>query len=134
VVEEGGDDDGLPFVHPGSSGGLPGTRAPHVWLERNGARVSTLDLFGARFAVLAGPEARAWCEAAERADAALAIHRVGARALDDPDSRFLSAYGLEATGAVVVRPDGYVGWRARDEAGASREAIAGVLTSLRCLG
>jgi 2-polyprenyl-6-methoxyphenol hydroxylase-like FAD-dependent oxidoreductase len=134
VRGESGEDDGLPYVDPRSSRALPGTRAPHVWLERDGARVSTLDLFGSGFTVLAGPEARAWCEAAERADHPAAIHRVGAGTLGDPDGVFLSSYGLEPGGAVVVRPDGYVGWRARGEANASGEAMAGVLSSLRCLG
>ena len=35
----------------------PGSRAPHVWLERHGERVSTIDLFGTRFVLLAGPKA-----------------------------------------------------------------------------
>ena len=42
----------------------PGTRAPHVWLERNGERISTLDLFGRNFVLLAGPEGNAWRESA----------------------------------------------------------------------
>jgi 2-polyprenyl-6-methoxyphenol hydroxylase-like FAD-dependent oxidoreductase len=138
VVAEDGDDDGLPYVDPRSSRALPGTRAPHVWLERDGARVSTLDLFGPRFTLLAGPDARAWCDAADRAaaqtGAPVATHRVGAGALSDPYAAFLSSYGLEPSGAVVVRPDGYVGWRARDDAGASGETMARVLASLRCLG
>ena len=137
VLEEAAEDDGLPFVDPRSAGGLPGTRAPHVWLERDGARLSTLDLFGARFALLSGPDAEAWCEAASWAESegtALDVHRVGAtRALGDPDQCFLDAYGLTATGAALVRPDGYVGWRARDAATASREAMARVLATVRCL-
>lgn len=33
----------------------PGSRAPHVWLERNGERLSTTDLFDRAFVLLAGP-------------------------------------------------------------------------------
>ncbi len=38
-------DDGLPYVDPRESRGLPGTRAPHLWIDHEGERVSTLDLF-----------------------------------------------------------------------------------------
>jgi len=36
----------------------PGSRAPHVWLERDGERVSTIDLLGGRFVLLAGAAGR----------------------------------------------------------------------------
>src|SRR5262249_46487338 len=42
----------------------PGGRAPHVWLERRGERVSTLDLFGLDMVVLSGPEGEPWRDAA----------------------------------------------------------------------
>ena len=35
--------------HPRESAGRPGARAPHVFLERDGTRLSTLDLFGRNF-------------------------------------------------------------------------------------
>ncbi len=56
VIAEEGADDGLPYVDPRESRGLPGTRAPHLWLERDGDRVSSLDLFGRRFVLLAAAE------------------------------------------------------------------------------
>jgi len=43
----------------------------------------------------------------------------------------MSAYDLDESGAVLVRPDGYVGWRSRsktnDPAWTLREAMAGML-------
>jgi 2-polyprenyl-6-methoxyphenol hydroxylase-like FAD-dependent oxidoreductase len=97
----------------------PGRRAPHKWLSRDGARVSTIDLFGPHFTLLAGPEGGAWCDAA-RALAApnrppIKAWRVGGD-LTDPDGDWLDAYGLDAGGAVLVRPDGQVGWRSRSGA------------------
>jgi 2-polyprenyl-6-methoxyphenol hydroxylase-like FAD-dependent oxidoreductase len=139
VLEEpAAGDDGLPYVDPRSSSGLPGTRAPHVWLERDGRRLSALDLFGGRFVLLAGPEADAWCDAAAWAKsiaaAPLEVHRVGSSGtLGDPDGGLPDAYGLASDGAVIVRPDGYVGWRARDATAASGESMARVLASLHCL-
>ncbi|HET6319740.1 MAG TPA: monooxygenase, partial [Chloroflexota bacterium] len=37
-----------------------GSRAPHVWLTRDGRRISSLDLFGTSFVLLAGPDGAAW--------------------------------------------------------------------------
>ncbi len=42
------------YEHPRESKGRPGSRAPHVFLERDGTRLSTLDLFGRNFVLLAG--------------------------------------------------------------------------------
>ncbi|MBV9195424.1 MAG: FAD-dependent monooxygenase [Solirubrobacterales bacterium] len=120
--------------HPGESKGRPGSRAPHVFLTRDGERLSALDLFGSRFVLLAGAGATAWHEAtrraAERLRAPLDAHRVGGGVVLDPDGAFLDAYGISAAGAVLVRPDGFVAWRATDGAGASEAAMGEVLASL----
>ena len=52
--------------------------------------------------------------------------------VSDPDGRFADAYGLSPSGAVVVRPDGFVAWRAVDAAGASKAAMTALLSSLLC--
>ena len=72
IVAEGDDK-----IHddPRQTFGRPGSRAPHLWLERgaagwleqSGGRLSTLDLFGRAFVLLAGPDGAAWCEAAAKA-------------------------------------------------------------------
>jgi 2-polyprenyl-6-methoxyphenol hydroxylase-like FAD-dependent oxidoreductase len=100
----------------------PGSRAPHVWLQRAGERLSTIDLFGPYFVLLTGREGDAWREAARRADLPswppLRVHAIGEGGdLTDPDGTWQEAYGVEAAGAVLVRPDGYVAWRSK--AGAS---------------
>lgn len=99
----------------------PGSRAPHVWLDRNGERVSTIDLFGGRFVLLAGSEGGAWAEAAARLGAPhrpeLVAHVIGGGGeFADPDGKWREVYGIAADGAVLVRPDGYVGWRSREAA------------------
>jgi putative polyketide hydroxylase len=38
----------------------PGARAPHLWLERRGQRISTLDLFDSAFVALTGPNGDSW--------------------------------------------------------------------------
>ncbi len=108
--------------------GRPGTRAPHAWLEYQGKRISTLDLFGTSFVLLAASNAAAWCEAA-RAVAArlhidLAAYRVGPDGdLLDPENRWQTKAGLSSEDALLVRPDGFVAWRAREQGGDLRQAI-----------
>ncbi|HEY7457928.1 MAG TPA: FAD-dependent monooxygenase [Xanthobacteraceae bacterium] len=98
--------------------GKPGSRAPHLWLERRGERTSTIDLFGRSFVLLAGPEGGGWCDSAR--DAALQFQAlrldaycVGSQYVRDLEGRFCEAYGLYPSGAVLVRPDGFIAWRAR---------------------
>jgi putative polyketide hydroxylase len=96
--------------------GRPGARAPHVWLERAGIRISTVDLFGDGFVLLAGPAGVAWRDAAVAAARELGApcraFTVGSGGdLGDPDKRWASVYGVGEDGAVMVRPDGHVGWR-----------------------
>ncbi len=43
----------------------PGSRAPHVWLERGSERLSTIDLVGDGFALLTSPAGKAWMEPAQ---------------------------------------------------------------------
>ncbi|WP_084143356.1 hypothetical protein [Amycolatopsis taiwanensis] len=38
----------------------PGLRAPHVWLDRAGTKVSTFDLFTGAFTVLVAPDGGDW--------------------------------------------------------------------------
>jgi hypothetical protein len=76
---------------------------PHLWLERDGERISTLDLTGDGFVLLAGPDADAWAQVADGAE--LAVIRVGGPGgPGDPDGAFPEAYGITAAGAVLVRP------------------------------
>jgi len=94
----------------------PGARAPHVWLEREGNRVSTIDLFGDGFTLLVGSKGRPWKQAAERLMSDLNIDFksviIGDGGLQDPRGQWRLAYGIDGSGAVLVRPDGYVAWRA----------------------
>lgn len=120
--------------NPRESKGRPGTRAPHVWLRHDGQQVSTLDSFGRNFALLGGAESNAWCECGKEASKKLRIdfdvHRVGADGLTDPTYEFLSAFGIDPTGAVLVRPDGFVAWRAKTSEGASAAKMESALSTI----
>jgi len=117
--------------------GRPGTRAPHVWVARDGARCSTLDLFDRRFVLLAGSEGGAWCDAAHSVAAGLGIaleaYRIGSEGdLSDHDGDWSAAYGVTPTGAVVVRPDGTVGWRSKGSYASPARELGRVLLQLLC--
>ncbi len=92
----------------------PGARAPHVWLGQPEARMSTLDLFGSAFTLLAAPGGGAWCTAAGEVERELGVpidrYRIGEPGVRDLGG-FTDAYGLGDDGAVLVRPDGHVAWR-----------------------
>jgi putative polyketide hydroxylase len=87
--------------------GQPGTRVPHVRVRYEGQRVSTLDLLGPGFTVLTGDER--WRSAVTSVSAALDIpitmHCIG-------DEAWGAVTGLASDGALLVRPDAFVGWRA----------------------
>jgi putative polyketide hydroxylase len=107
----------------------PGRRAPHAWLDVTGRRVSTLDLFDGRLTLLTGPGGSDWCAAVQGLavdDPPLAVLRFGPD-VPDPDGSLALRYGVGAHGAILVRPDGFVAWRAPlpsgDRAGLLRSAI-----------
>ncbi len=123
-------------MDPRTTCGLPGSRAPHLWLTRSGQRISTIDLTG-NFLLLAGVDGGMWIRAAaEVADRLVGLpldaYRVG-KDLGDPEGRFCEAFGISTKGAALVRPDGFVAWRnsgeAADCATALREALARSLGS-----
>ncbi|MGY3620983.1 FAD-dependent monooxygenase [Bradyrhizobium sp. USDA 10063] len=112
----------------------PGSRAPHVWLDRGDEKISTLDLFGAGFVLLAGSRGDAWKRAARAIDLswpALTAFTIGKDGdLIDRDGDWREAYGVDADGAVLVRPDGYVAWRSRSGASNPHEVLRAALDRL----
>jgi hypothetical protein len=102
-----------------------GSRAPHVWVDVRGDRMSTLDLFGTHLVLLTGADSAAWHHAARDVRRALGIPlgavTVGGAEIPDPSGVWRSAYGIDADGAVLVRPDGHVAWRS---SGAAADATA----------
>ncbi len=129
------DDDTAIHADPHETFGRPGSRAPHLWIEKDGGRFSTLDLFGRGFVLLAAPEGGVWSAAAlaaaESAGVGLEAFTFG-QGIRDLDDRFAAAYGLTATGAALVRPDGFVAWRAKSMGDNPRDTLKHILTRLLC--
>lgn len=91
----------------------PGSRAPHAWVDLDGHRISTLDLFDGRLTVLTGPDGRNWrpeVDALRGAGLPIAVLAFG-RDLPDPDGSLSDLHGIVSSGAVLVRPDGHTAWR-----------------------
>ncbi|GAA1584978.1 FAD-dependent oxidoreductase [Kribbella hippodromi] len=128
-VEDG--DPGGEVADPRVPTGRPGLRAPHVWVERNGAKLSTQDLFVDRATLLVGPEGQGWASAAERLTDDLAVLRIGTEVVD-PSGDLLKAYGITPRGATLVRPDGFVAWRSVDSDENSDDTLRDALTSAGC--
>ena len=102
----------------------PGCRAPHVWVLRNEGTRSILDLFEGTMVLLAGREGAVW-----------PAPPIGLSLRNQADffcEEFETAYGIGKSGAVLVRPDGYVGARFKtapdDPEGAVHEALYAILS------
>ncbi|HWC81478.1 MAG TPA: FAD-dependent monooxygenase [Pseudonocardiaceae bacterium] len=114
----------------------PGARLPHAWLVGDsGHRVSTLDLVGrGRFSVVTGLSGAVWEQAAAQASAKTGVPvrvvRIGAAGARDAYGTWDRLAGMAEDGCLLVRPDGYIAWRA-DTApsteAAAREALVKAL-------
>ena len=98
----------------------PGCRLPHAWLDTAIPKgpISTNDLAGhGAFALLTGHGGGAWAEAAEKVGAALGVC-IRSSAIgfglewQDLYDTWAALRGVEESGAVLVRPDRVVAWRA----------------------
>ncbi|WP_426425092.1 FAD-dependent oxidoreductase [Bradyrhizobium genosp. A] len=115
----------------------PGAHLPHVWVEHHGVRKSTLDLAGkGRFTLLTGIGGECWRAAAAAVEAAYGLPvdvvSIGPAGCDAQDiyADWYRQSEVDEDGCVVVRPDMYVAWRARQaEAGAS-DVLVGVFGQL----
>ncbi len=94
-----------PALRPEQWAGQPGTRAPHAPLEDGR---STLDLFQQCWVILATDEG--WRGAAEAASKHLGLDLRFERLAPELHPHF----GIGRSGASVIRPDGYVGFRSAD--------------------
>lgn len=131
-------DDGTP-PPPRSDIGLdytptthPGHRLPHAWLEHGGTRVSTHDVVAGSgaFAVITGKDGTAWADAARAAakklGVAINVAQIGADYLD-PDGSWAALAQIDSDGALLVRPDNHVAWRARSLDDNPELTLAGAL-------
>ncbi|MEB9908745.1 FAD-dependent monooxygenase [Bacillus anthracis] len=100
--------------------GRPGTRAPHFFGTYDGKEISILDLLGDDFVLLTIAENRTWAECVQNVSSTLGInikfYSVGLRGdFIAQEDIFSKLYGIENGGAVLIRPDAFIGWRSEKE-------------------
>ncbi|MFF4550441.1 FAD-dependent oxidoreductase [Streptomyces sp. NPDC001435] len=120
--------------------GQPGSRAPHMWLHRGDERISTIDLYERSLVLLTdAPDDAGWHAAARRvADrdgVRLDAYRIGPGpdadlTYDSDTDDWAQVHGTTADGAVLVRPDGFVAWRAPGAVPDPEAALRKVLATL----
>lgn len=118
--------------------GRPGHRAPHVWLKHGDDTLSTLDLVGPEFTLLAGAQGSQWRGVAQKLSSEFGLdlrcHEIGGQGgYEDTEGTFQERYGLTSSGAVLLRPDGWVAWRSPTWTDDAQEAAAAALRSILAL-
>jgi hypothetical protein len=92
-------------------------------VRKAGERVSTVDLVGNGFVVFTGAKGDAWAEAAHPLEVKPIV--LG------EEEPWRELYGIDETGAVLVRPDGHVAWRSPGMVTAPDRALAGAMNTIR---
>jgi 2,4-dichlorophenol 6-monooxygenase len=112
----------------------PGARLPHAWLDGDSGRVSSLDLVRIDgFTLFSWDEHARWAEAVGAIESIPMKHVRIQLDVQAPDDGWREVCGIGPGGALLVRPDQHVAWRARSlpEAPTSslRAALATILGS-----
>jgi 2,4-dichlorophenol 6-monooxygenase len=115
---------------------VPGSHLPHAWVGDAATRVSTLDLapYGA-FTLITGIAGEAWAEAAEKVSRDLnvpvkAVIIGPGREVTDIYYDWARVREVDEDGALLVRPDKFIGWRSTSLPADPGRALRDALTSL----
>ena len=115
---------------------VPGSHLPHAWVGDAASKVSTLDLapYGA-FTLFTGIAGEAWADAAEKVgrDLNVPIKTViigPGREVTDIYYDWARVREIDEDGALLVRPDKFIGWRSMSLPVAPDQALRDALTSL----
>ncbi len=136
--------DGSPIEEPENTysdylpSGRPGGRAPHMPL-RGQSGASTLDYFGGKFVLLAGALGKEWRSAVRNLSSSLGAPIACFVAGEDMEfaadtNAFHTLYGISPNGAVLVRPDGFVGWRSAQSPDEPEAALKTAITDILSIG
>jgi putative polyketide hydroxylase len=132
AIVSSSDDDGSSSEDPRAPSATPGFRVPHVPICLDGKQLSLHDLTGRDFVLIAGSEGAHWMNAAARFTALTGFpvdaYRVDADLRSTRDLH--RALRLDDAGALLVRPDGFVGWRAAGDVQGAEDRLAGALEEI----
>jgi 2,4-dichlorophenol 6-monooxygenase len=116
---------------------VPGSHLPHAWVGDHRRKLATMDLAPyTRFTLITGIAGEAWQDAAAKVAAELGVDV--ATVVIGPGREVTDLYydwhrlrEIDESGALLVRPDKHIGWRApalpADPASALREAMSQIL-------
>ncbi|WP_433356073.1 FAD-dependent oxidoreductase [Micromonospora saelicesensis] len=114
--------------------GQPGSRAPHGWVDQDGARVSTIDVLTEGWTLATAPGDDAWLAAAEAvsAETGLPIKALTAGPGGDlaDDGSWLASCGVGPGGALLVRPDGIVAFRSAGPVDDKAQTLTAALATI----
>ena len=135
--------DGTPFPPPQRDPQLyyeptthPGAYLPHAWIEHDRKPMTTLDLVTPkRFCLIVGVGGKPWVEAAAQVSAELGVdvevRTVGLRCdYDDVAGEWAAVREVDDRGAILVRPDKFVAWRAMGRSETPAEDLRAALTQV----
>ncbi len=122
AVVDGRPEDQPACLHPDETRGAPGSRVPYAWLSEG---YSTIDCAAYGFTLLSGPEGERWVDGAAAFEFAIDTRTL--------PHETLHRFGIGPSGALLVRPDGFVTWRAESDAGATAEEMRRVLGAVVAL-
>ncbi|HMD26536.1 MAG TPA: FAD-dependent monooxygenase [Streptosporangiaceae bacterium] len=115
---------------------VPGSHLPHAWVGDAANKVSTLDLapYGA-FTLFTGIAGETWAEAAEKVsrDLNVPIKSViigPGREVTDIYYDWARVREIDEDGALLVRPDKFIGWRSMSRPGNPAQALRDALANL----
>jgi len=108
---------------------FPGARLPHVWLEKDRKKLSSLDIVGhGRFTLITSIGGNDWIKAAKAASKNLGVEietvSIGPGCdIEDPFGDWARAREIDDEGCLLVRPDHHVAFRSHS----TSKAVAGEL-------
>lgn len=107
--------------------GQPGTRLPHAWIRRDGKCMSTLDLLEKGFTLFTADER--WRAAVRSASTALGVS-ITLQCIAPDEWAAMTA--LQPDGALLVRPDDFIGWRTDVLSAHPEAALRHALSAILC--
>ena len=139
VIEDGSEAEEFirdrQIYHQASS--RPGANVPHAWLSEDQHRISTVDICGkGQFTLLTGMGGEEiWRSAlekiADRLQLPVRMHVIGpGQQYDDVYGDFARIREISETGALLVRPDLIIAWRAQEASAKAAEELVSAVSRI----
>jgi 2,4-dichlorophenol 6-monooxygenase len=138
IASDGSPDPGFErdqeMYHQPSS--RPGANIPHAVITHSQRKISTLDLCGqGKFSLLTGIGGEAWQQAAAAVEKtfgiSIEVHIIGpGQTYEDPYGQFAHRRETTESGALLVRPDFIVGWRAHEASASATEDLIAAMAQI----